>query len=132
MAGEDLDELFLERRTRKRAVDQVRTIEGTDELYRVLEAELRRDVPPHARRGGRGVGVQVDAGKELTQASELAVFGPEVVAPLTDAMCFVNGNEADVDGRKHRQEGVGPLAHQPLGRDIQQLVPLLTEARDDV
>ena len=129
MAGEHLDELLLERGARKRAIDQVRAIERTDELDRVLEAELRRDVAPHARRRGRRVGVQADAGKKLPQPAELAILGPEVVAPLADAVRFVNGDEADVNRRQHRQKRVGPFADQPLGRHVQQLVPLADGAR---
>ena len=106
MAREHVDELLFQRRARQRAINQVGAIERADELDRIVEAELRRDVAPHARRRGRRVGVQADAGEELTQPPELAILGPEVVPPLADAVRFVHRDEADVDGRQHRQKRV--------------------------
>ena len=125
-------QLLFQRRARQHAIDQVGPIERADELDRIVEAELRRDVAPHARRRGRRVGVQADAGEQLAQPPELAVLGPEVVPPLADAVRFVHGDEADVDGRQQRQKRVGALADQPLGRDVEQLVAPLTKPGDDV
>ena len=96
---------------------------------RVVQAKLRRDVAPDARRRGGGVRVQADAGKQLAQPPELAVLGPEVVAPLADAVRFVDGDEADADRRQQRQKLVGAFADQPLGRDVEQLVASLTQSR---
>ena len=54
---QDLDELFFERCTGQCAVDQIRSIERSYELQRMLESELCGDVAPHAMGGSRGVGM---------------------------------------------------------------------------
>ena len=59
-----------------------------------MQPELGDDVVADAR-GGRGrVRVQADAGQQLPQPAELAVLRPKVVAPLADAVRFVDGDEA--------------------------------------
>ena len=123
MTFEHVEQLALERRPGQRPVHEIRPIEPANELRRVFESELDRDVAPDAR-GGRGrVGVQADAWQETLQSSELSVLRPEVVAPLADAVRFVHRDEADARRREERQEAVAAFAHQPLGRDIEQSVP---------
>src|SRR5687767_15086085 len=100
MSGEDVEQLSLQRRSRQHAIEQVRPIERADEFDRIPERELRRDVAPHARRRGRGVGVQADAGEQVAKTTELAVLGAEVVPPLADAVRFVNRDETDTGGGK--------------------------------
>ena len=128
----DVDELLLERGARQRPIDQVRPIERSDELRRILETELRRDVAPHpARRGGR-VGMKADPRQQLPQTPKLAVLGPEVVSPLADAMRLVDGDKTDLDRREQGQKMLGPFADQALGRHVEQLVPSLTQPGHDV
>src|SRR6188768_1599752 len=93
----DVGELLLERGAGQRPVNQVRPIERPDELRRILETQLRRDVAPHpARRGGR-VGVQANPRQQLPQTAKLAVLWPEVVSPLADAMRLIDGDETDLE-----------------------------------
>ena len=96
VALEHVEELPLQRRSRQDAVEEVRPIEGADQLDRIVQPELRADVATHARRRRRGIGVDSDAGQELTQPAELTILGSEVVSPLADAVGFVHGDEAGV------------------------------------
>ena len=85
---------FLRRCTGQCAVDQIRSIERSYELQRMLESELCGDVAPHAMGGSRGVGMFLG---QRRRASELTVLRPEVVSPLADAVSLVHRDEADVD-----------------------------------
>ena len=58
-------------------------------------------------------------GKQLGEAAELAIFGPEIVAPLADAMRLVDGKERDV-GIGDERAG-SPAVISALGRDIEQI-----------
>jgi hypothetical protein len=59
--------------------------------------------------------VERHAGEILAQPSELAVLGPEIVAPLADAMRFVDGDEPDASGDTYsrRQRSSRTLASTP-------------------
>ncbi len=124
----DVEDLPLQARAREHAIDEVRPIERSDELDRILEPELRRDVATNARRGGRRVGMEADAGKEAAEPAELPVLGTEVVPPLADAVRLVDGNELHVALRESRQKPVAALAGEPLRRDIQQSVATFAQA----
>ena len=126
--GQDVEDLPLQAGAREHAVDEVRAIERADELDRVLQPELRRDVAAHARRRGRRVGVQADARKALRSRAELPVLRPEVVSPLADAVRLVDGDELHVALREQRQEPVAALADQPLRRHVEQPVAPLAQA----
>ena len=132
VAFEHVEELPLQHRSRQDAVEEIRPIEGADQLDRIAQPELRADVAAHARRGRRGVGVHADAGQELAQPAELTILGPEVVPPLADAVRFVHGDEARAARRRaarencrcrrrravparHTGDGIGPHAI-PRGR----------------
>src|SRR6185503_1462182 len=130
-AVENLQQLTLERAPRQRAVQQVRTIERSDELERIPQRQLGADVPPHARGRRRSERVQADAGQQLPETTELAIFGPEVVAPLADAVGFVHRHEADIAGRQPPDEALAALSHEPFRRDVQQAVPAVAEAGID-
>ena len=73
--------------------------------------------------------MQADAWKGLTEPRELTVLRPEIVPPLADAMGLVDCDELHVAPRQASQESIAPLAGKPLGRDIQQTVSTLAEAR---
>ena len=61
-----------------------------DAAVRIAESKLSNDVMPHTLRGAGGEGGDGAVGKMRAQAAELAVFGSEFVAPLRNAMRFVN------------------------------------------
>ncbi len=82
----------------------------------------------------RAVAVAVNAcrptpGQVLAQHCELPVLGAEIVAPLADAVRFVDGDEARRPAAEQRHEPVPPLAYQPLGRDVQEPIPPVAQAR---
>src|SRR5688500_20147626 len=94
MSGEDVEQLSLQRRSRQHPIEQVRPIERADEFDRIPERQLRRDVAPHTRRRGCGVGVQADAGEQVAKTTELAVLRVEVLPRLTGVVRFGNGAAA--------------------------------------
>jgi hypothetical protein len=62
--------------------------------------------------------VHGEIGKGRAQHAKLTVLRPEVVAPLTDAMRLVDGEE----GRVGAPQALGEaFHHEAFGRDIQQM-----------
>ncbi len=119
---QNIEELAFQSPPRQHAVQQVRTIEGSDDLDRIAQAQLRGDVAADpGRRGGR-VRVHTRSGQQFPQPRELPVFRPEVVAPLADAVRLVHGNEAHAAPGDEREEAVAAFPDQPLGRDIEETV----------
>ncbi len=94
--------------------------EAGDEGRGLAQAQLRADVLARAGVGGGGDRQPGHAGKDLRQAAEVAVLGPEVVAPLADAMGLVDGDEAK---RRGAQPLEGPGLQEPLGREVDQVEP---------
>ena len=66
---------FFSPRARQDAVDEIRTIERADQLERLAQGELRRDVAADTRRGRRRVGVEADAGKSRAQGASWRYSG---------------------------------------------------------
>ena len=91
---EQVEELPLQHRSWQDPVQQVRPIEGSDQLDRIVQPELGADVSTHARGSRRRIGMDADAGQELTQPAELTILGSEIVSPLADAVGLVHGDEA--------------------------------------
>src|SRR5689334_16368918 len=102
-------DLRLQVGAREHAIRKVRSIERSDQLDRILQRELRRDVAADARRRRGGERVQADARQQRAQPSELPVLRTEIVAPLADAMGFVDGDEADVQPGQQPHESVAAL-----------------------
>ena len=132
MAVENLRQLFLERGPGECAIDEVRAIKRSDELDRVVQAELGGDVLPDAGGRCRRVRMKTDPRQKLPQPAELPVLRPEIVAPLADAMGFVHGDEANPAGCEDIQETFAAVAHEPLGGDVQQTIPALAQSGDDL
>jgi hypothetical protein len=129
VAREDLLELFLQAGARQHAVDEVRPVEGPDELERRAQLQLGGDVAADARGGSGGEGMQADAGKPVAHRPELPVLRPEIVAPLADAVRLV-----DRDVRHPAEpldERLAALTGQPLRRHVEQGVTPLTDAGRD-
>ncbi len=95
--------------------------------------ELRFDVghDPVVRGGGGAENGDID-GEQREDRCHAAVVGPEIVAPVADAVHFVDDEQADAwgEGRQHRlpERGVG----EPLGRDEQHVDLVAVEAVRDV
>src|SRR5690348_223980 len=69
------------------------------------------------RRGG-GEGVKADAGKMLLEDFQPAVLGAEVVAPLANAVGFVDRDERQL---RLLEELKRALGQQPFGGDVDEL-----------
>src|SRR5262249_22720969 len=82
------------------AVIEVWTIIAGSEDGRSVEPELREDVLPRRRVGGRGQRDQRHPGKALAQHPQLLVIRAEIVPPLRDAMRLVDGEQGDWAARQ--------------------------------
>ena len=88
-----------------------------DVLVRIAQLKLLKNVVTHAPGGAGGEGGNGQVGKMHSQRAQLPVFRAKFVAPLGDAVRFIDGEESD---RHPLQpvDGIGP--RQPLGRKIEQ------------
>jgi len=85
----------------------------------IAEVELVDDVVTDLLGGAGGEGGDGMIGEERAELAELAVFGTEVVAPLGDAMGFVDGEE----GERDLAEPVGGALHDgAFGGDVHETV----------
>ena len=107
------------------AVGKVRAVEAGDITARLMQLELLDDVGAHAFGGGGGERHHRRFGEKLPQLRDLAVFRPEIVPPLADAMRLVHGQQAHVPALQIREE---PRQHQPLRRDIEQAELAIVQA----
>ena len=74
-------------------VTQIGAMKAGDVLIGIAQAELLDDVVADVARGAGGEGGDGAIGEMLSEAGELAIFGTEFVAPLGNAMRFVNCEE---------------------------------------
>ena len=103
---------------RRRADKNIRPVEAAAKHRCLLQRELAADVLDRAGIGGGGQRQARDVGKTLSQHRQRAVFRPEMMAPLADAMRLVDGEERDVAPAQAVQR---TIHCQPFGRDIEQL-----------
>ena len=118
LAAHEVEELLAHLELRRDAVLDVGPVEARDELLRALEREPRRDLAVRGLGGRGGEGDARHVGPPLGELGQREVVGPEVVAPLGDAVRLVDGEE------RHRaalEEPLGRLAVEPLGRDVEQV-----------
>ena len=101
-------------------VRQVRPGEVAGQEVRLFEAEFVHDVGRDLRRGGGRQGHHRHGGaEELPNGSDLEVVGPEVVAPLRNAVGLVDRQQAHV----HLEEtDPKQLCPKPFRRDVKELV----------
>ena len=98
--------------------------EARDQSERIAE---RQPVAQIRLNTGRGRGSQSQAGRIrefLAQAADFKIVGPEIVAPLGNAVRFVDHQQRDP---QRPQELEKPLMLHPFRRQIEQLQPPLTE-----
>jgi len=84
---------------------------------RRLREELLGDVGLRLAVGGRGQRRDRNAAQRFARLGQQTVFGPEVMAPLRDAMRLVDGEPGHPEAPQPVDQ---PLAGQPLGRDEEQ------------
>jgi len=100
-------------------VAEVFAAEAGDGFEGVAEVELVDDVVADLAGGAGGEGRDGMIGEKSAELAELAVFGAEVVAPLGDAMGFVDGEE----GERDLLEPLGGAVHEgALGGDVHEAV----------
>ena len=106
----------------------VRPVEGANENARLRRKKLLHDVGPGRRIRRRGHGDELhlpfarDGSRDL---GEIGVFGPEIMAPLRDAMRLVDGQNI---GPRRAQQRLRVSAHEPLGCDIKETIAALPQA----
>ena len=118
VAGEEGQQLLAGIVALDDRIADVGPVEAGDEHPRRLKAEALDDVVAGERVGGGRQRHARDAGEELGDAGQFAIFGPEVVAPLAEAMGLVDGKERNVDAGQQLGEAG---CRQPLGRHIEQV-----------
>src|SRR5688572_7674275 len=122
MAIEDIRQLPLQAGAPQRSINEVWTIERSNQLDSIFQTELRGDIAPDPPGCRRRVRVKADGREDRPQPPELTVLGTEIMPPLADAMRLVHGNEADLAAREHRDEGIRPFAGQALRRHVDETV----------
>ena len=129
MPPDRLGDLRVHIQFRTHPVKQIRAIERSDQHRRVREPELLDDVAAHALGRGRGVGVNARARKTRLQLREPAIFGPEIMSPLADAVRLVDREAGNLQARRELEKS---RRQQPLRRDEYKMMPAAGELALDV
>ena len=96
---------------------QIRPVEAGNEDLRPAAEQPLDDVLPGDGVRRRREGAEPGLGEAARQFGEAAVIGPEIVAPLRDAVRFVDG---EARRRKAGEAVQHILLHQPLRRNVEQ------------
>ena len=115
--GRDVAVLGLRRRARDDAEGEVRAVEAGRDADRVAQPEPERDVAGDLRRRGRRRGDDRVGLQPARGIREAEVVGPEVVAPLRDAVRLVDDEQPDLRVAHRVQER---RRGEALGRDVEQ------------
>jgi hypothetical protein len=128
---EDASKLVVKIAAAKHAVRQVRAIEGPDQNLRRRQAQLFDNVGSNALGGGGGKRMERHAGEVVAQPSELAVLGSEIVAPLADAVRFIDGDKPDAGLMQDPPQRRPAVTRDSLRRNVQQAAAIFAQARHD-
>ena len=120
---EDPANLILEAGASKHTVDEVGSVERADQHLGIAQGQLRDDVVTHLPRRGRSEGVDGQLWEFVAEPAESSKFRAELVAPLTDAVGFVDCDEPDTPAVKPSAKRLASLADQPFGGDVEQPAP---------
>ena len=124
LAGAALHQLQQRRPLVRRLLDlkiQVLPVKAGGQLQRVPQVQQAADVRLHVRRGGGGEGShRGPVGQALHKGGDVQVGGPEILAPLGDAVGLVHRHQGDVC-LPHK--GLEALGLQPLRGHVDDLVP---------
>ena len=100
-------------------VAKIRAVEAGGVAARFAQFEQADDVLAHTEGGRRCQGDEGHAGEGLAQAGQLAVLGPEIVAPFADTVGLVYGNEPHSElGEAFNKTG----KHHALRGEVEQFV----------
>ena len=91
-------------------VADVRPVEAGDDQPVVGNAELGQDVGAGAPVGGRGQRQPRHLGMVVEQRPQLAIVGPEIMAPFADAMRFVDRDQREVGAGSSRRRKPSAVA----------------------
>ena len=100
-------------------VAEIGAAEAGDVFVGIAQAELLDDVAAHAFCGAGSEGGDGAVGKNLAQAAELAILRAEFMAPLGNAMGFVDGEKGEGETLEPFH---GAAEGDALRRQIEQLV----------
>ena len=98
LGGDEVEQLLAAVGLLNDLVTDVGAVERRDELHRVAKLQAVDDLGAGLRVGGGGQRDARHVGKLLVQHRQLDVLGPEIVAPLRDAMRLVDGEQRDLRG----------------------------------
>ena len=119
--AEDAGDLCHEVRALHDSVGQIGAIECADKYASVFQAKLVDDVLADAGCCGCSESMEGNAREDVAEFGEAAVFGTEVVAPLTDAVGFVDGEGFELacvgDAGEPREER---RLQESFRRDVEQ------------
>ncbi len=125
--AQKIEQLFVGLVFGQHPICQVRAIEAGDIATRVAQFQKGDDIFAHALGSGGGQRHHWRLWKKRPQFGKLAVFGPEIVAPLADAVRLVNGQQVYVPPLQIGQE---TGKHQPLRRYVEQaILPVMQPAQ---
>ena len=96
---------------------QVGAVEAGDELVMLRKPQAGFDICPNTRGGGGGQRQAGGLREALAHLGQLAVLGAEVVAPLGDAVGFVDGQQVDFHAGKQIEQARG---QECLGGHVKQ------------
>ena len=125
--AQQLEELAARLVLGRDAVGDVGPVEAGDELPRVLQLEPLGDLGVGGAGGRGGEGDARDVRPPLVQLGEREVVGPEVVAPLGDAVRLVDGEQRDaaafeqVRGGRNAESLGGEVEQVELAREEERL-----------
>ncbi len=93
--------------------------EAAQHLVRAGHVQARDDLAPDGGRGRGRAGDEARRTEALDEIADLQVVGPEVVAPVADAVRLVDGEQRERELREHAfDEG---FRREALRRDVEQL-----------
>ncbi len=95
--ADDVEQLEFGVLLRYNPVPEVLPVKTADEFGSSGRPGLVPDIFPDCRDCSRGQGEEGDTGEIFPEDRQLPVLGPEVMAPLRDAVRFVNSDEPDTE-----------------------------------
>ena len=111
MLLQELQQLAVAALFMAQQIANVGAIEAGQKHLALQQSQPFADIGLGARVGGGGEGQPWHLRKPFSQLIELAVFGPEIVAPLRHAVGFINGEQCRSGAAKALQQ---ITAEQPL------------------
>ena len=108
---------------------QVRPVERFDEEFRRRGEQLAHDFRARRRIGGRRDGEDLPRADRVRRFAQRQIVRAEIVAPLRDAMGFVDRQQVDAGGGEQRTR---IAAHQPFRRHVEQAQPARRQGAFDV